>query len=722
LPQTFDELVVKFTADLSGLKASMDNAASQVEQFRTKTDFQLAALSNSFKTLEKAALAFGVALSLKAAVDLGKSALETSMKVQALQFQLLAATGSTQAAADASDFAAQMADKYGLAVLSVEKQLSSFLLATRGTTLTLKESKDAFEGVSVYATAMGLTANNVTRGMIAFQEVMGMGTLRAQQMQMLIRDLHISYQMMADAVDAAGGSVEKLRQLMKNGEVDGKEAILALTAAMKEQFGDIAAAASQTLEGNLNRLGNQWVELQTVFGQSGGLQAGNVAVHALGVVLEDLEPVAKAVAEEFLGLEILIADLVKYWQLLELEVGGLINIFGALGDELEAVGTAAKQVFEGDVTGAAETMKAATSALDKQLDDMSANGHKRAQEIIDDYNKAVKSILTPYSMPDINKARKTSAGGEGGNELSDSKRHSLQEQVRHVEEYSDDDGDKLKSQLEEHQKVLENALKQRVITKTKFDEDMLKLQQDYDKRVAAYVAKNFGDEIDQEQEDYKERLKALDKALKDKLITQQKYDEMVEKAQKDHQKKMVKAENDYNSQMRSLQRQGLDAFLGTNSQYQKRTLDEQGASFRDSISQAAQYNKTFFELDKAAKIAQALLSARQSVVDAYAFGTSLGGPALGAAFAGVAAAAQAANIAAIASTSFGSTGSVSSASSSDPGITTSTDAPSPNADVTSSSKKTIHLTLQGSGFTQNDIRKLIDDLNDALDNGSVLNV
>lgn len=167
---------------------------------------------------------------------------------------------------------------------------------------------------------------------------------------------------------------------------------------------------------------------------------------------------------------------------------------------------------------------------------------------------------------------------------------------------------------------------------------------------------------------------------------------------------------------------GLEGFLGTKIAIQDKTFAEQGRSFRDSITQAANYNKTMFQISKAAALAEAVLSARQAVVDAYAWGTKLGGPALGAAFAGVAAAAQAANIAAIASASFGSTGGTGSSSGGSIGESSITDTNS-NAGTGLVQPKQVYINLQGDDaafFSKNNVRKLIEQINDAVGDGSRL--
>lgn len=67
-------------------------------------------------------------------------------------------------------------------------------------------------------------------------------------------------------------------------------------------------------------------------------------------------------------------------------------------------------------------------------------------------------------------------------------------------------------------------------------------------------------------------------------------------------------------------------------------------------------SEKLFKVAKIAAIGKALLSMRETVTDAYAWGTKIGGPPLGALYASVAGAAQAANVAAIRSSSYGGGG------------------------------------------------------------------
>ncbi len=171
----------------------------------------------------------------------------------------------------------------------------------------------------------------------------------------------------------------------------------------------------------------------------------------------------------------------------------------------------------------------------------------------------------------------------------------------------------------------------------------------------------------------------------------------------------------------------LEGFLGQ----RVRTIQEIGAdeigvqaqNFRTTIQQAAQHNKTFFQMEKVAALAQAALKARESVVSAYAFGSRLGGPVLGAAFAGVAAAAQAANLAAIASTSFGGGNSVTGGGGG--GNVSGANEPTDNLGRPIQQSRQVYITIQGEEdalFSKRTVRKLLEQVNDAIGDGSRLAV
>jgi len=130
-------------------------------------------------------------------------------------------------------------------------------------------------------------------------------------------------------------------------------------------------------------------------------------------------------------------------------------------------------------------------------------------------------------------------------------------------------------------------------------------------------------------------------------------------------------------------------------------------------------SRKLFEIGKAAALANAFISAGESIVDAYKFGTRVGGPYVGAAFAATAGVAQFANIQNIASQSYNGGGGAGSSQSYSNGV------PVTNTQDTGQEAPTsrqVNISLTGSSFGASGIRDLIAEINEATGDGVSLNV
>lgn len=130
-------------------------------------------------------------------------------------------------------------------------------------------------------------------------------------------------------------------------------------------------------------------------------------------------------------------------------------------------------------------------------------------------------------------------------------------------------------------------------------------------------------------------------------------------------------------------------------------------------------NREMFRIGKIAAVAQALLKGREAVVSSYAAGARIGGPPLGAAFAATAAAATAAQISAVASTSFGGGGGVTAGSGGVAPRPTDT-LPDDPVDPRKTERQAVTITLQGELFNRQQIRDLIEQINEATADGAIL--
>jgi len=173
-----------------------------------------------------------------------------------------------------------------------------------------------------------------------------------------------------------------------------------------------------------------------------------------------------------------------------------------------------------------------------------------------------------------------------------------------------------------------------------------------------------------------------------------------------------------------LRERGLKRINDITSQSWSEQMKNAANFIKGMTANAANGSRTLFNINKAASIANALLSARESITNAYAFGSKIGGPKLGAAFAATAAAATASQIAALKSTSFsagaGAAGSVAAGGSIAPSELPAATLPNTQAANGASRGQAVTIQLQGETFGREAVRNLISEINEAISDGAVL--
>lgn len=129
------------------------------------------------------------------------------------------------------------------------------------------------------------------------------------------------------------------------------------------------------------------------------------------------------------------------------------------------------------------------------------------------------------------------------------------------------------------------------------------------------------------------------------LVDEQERKALLEQLEERHQSKLLAIEEKGLSDIEKLKR----------TSWNNQTQTVLG-NMADMTAGVAQGNRAMFEINKVAALAEGALSLKKTVMDAYEWGTAVGGPWTGAAYAAIAGAAQVANLAQIANTSFGAGG------------------------------------------------------------------
>jgi len=217
-------------------------------------------------------------------------------------------------------------------------------------------------------------------------------------------------------------------------------------------------------------------------------------------------------------------------------------------------------------------------------------------------------------------------------------------------------------------------------------------------------------ELDQEQFKYEERLRLLEEYLirEPEMIAQ--YQGVKEQMAAEHEKRML-----------DIRKKGLTDQEKWNALSYKDQAKTVSSELMSMTGAAATENRKMFEINKAASLANAVIKGYESAVNAYSFGTKIGGPPVGAAMAALSVAATGAQISAIRSQTFGGGGGGTAYAPSGSTAATGQTAMQGVQGQTGGGVGQV-ITIQGIGagdvFSGDSVRGLIDQLIEAQRNGS----
>lgn len=231
----------------------------------------------------------------------------TTMTLQKINMTFTAVTGSASAARQEMDYVRETADRLGQDVLTAAGAYSKLLAATKGTNVTLEESRTVFEGITAAATAYGLSQYELEGALMAVQQMISKGSVQAEELRgQLGERLPGAFQIAARAM---GMSTQELSKALELGQVAADDFVRAFGAQLQAEFGGFASQTRTTATA-ISELENSMLALKEAV-IAGGFQK------ALFTVLEALNRLAQSqaavAAAEALGAAFnMLADVVSY--------------------------------------------------------------------------------------------------------------------------------------------------------------------------------------------------------------------------------------------------------------------------------------------------------------------------------------------------------------------------------------------------------------------------
>ena len=221
-------------------------------------------LASSFLNLNTALGALSIGYITNKIIDLGKSAVNTSMDFQALTNRMNAAAGNKSIGADSLAYIREQADRLGLEFRTTADSFAGFEAAALRSGLTLEQTKQIFTDVSTAATSMQLSTEKVQLVFKALEQISGKGTVSMEELRQQLGDsLPGAFEIAAQSM---GMTTKAFYDAVANGEVLSSEFLPKFAKAIREQLGGSAEEASTQLRASLNRLNTDLMDSSNAWG------------------------------------------------------------------------------------------------------------------------------------------------------------------------------------------------------------------------------------------------------------------------------------------------------------------------------------------------------------------------------------------------------------------------------------------------------------------------
>ena len=261
----------------------------QLAKFRAElgdTRGALATLSNGLGLSKAAILAFAAAVAFG-----GQACLEAALQADRLSKAYTTITGSSSAAQQQLSYLYDVSNRLGLQFQSTAEAAKTFFAAGKDTTLE-KDMNGIFEAVASAGAALSLSTDDMHGAFIALGQMISKGKVQAEELRgQLGERLPGAFQLAAKAMNMTTAELDKF---MADGKLTAEDLLPKLAKVMQEDFGAAAEAASQGLQGALNRLSTEWTLFKSSIVDSDAAVAGINAVRgAVGGLQTAFDTLAK---------------------------------------------------------------------------------------------------------------------------------------------------------------------------------------------------------------------------------------------------------------------------------------------------------------------------------------------------------------------------------------------------------------------------------------------
>lgn len=208
--------------------------------------------------------AFGLVGGVTAFAMITKDIFEQTRQLQGLELALKQVLGTSGDLGQTQAFLSRIANDYGIGIKELTKNYTQFYVSAKDK-MSGEEIQGIFESISKSAGAMGLSIENQDRAFLALTQMIGKGTIQAEELKgQLSEALPGAYEATMAAVQRLNPNIEVtgeiFAKMIKDGKVLAKDVLPVMAKELEKAYGVENITKVKTLAAETTRLSNMWTD------------------------------------------------------------------------------------------------------------------------------------------------------------------------------------------------------------------------------------------------------------------------------------------------------------------------------------------------------------------------------------------------------------------------------------------------------------------------------
>ncbi len=196
------------------------------------------------------------AFGIYSGLEIGRQIFNQIKEIDGLNKALKQVTDSQEDFNQATQFLINLADRSGAAINTLQKAYVKFFASAKQTTLTLRESQEIFDSITIATSLLGASTAETEGALRAVEQMMSKGKIQAEELRgQLGERLAGAFAIVAESM---GYTTEELSKQLELGNVYAAEVLPKVAKQLKISYGFDQTTRVETLAAAQGRLTTEW--------------------------------------------------------------------------------------------------------------------------------------------------------------------------------------------------------------------------------------------------------------------------------------------------------------------------------------------------------------------------------------------------------------------------------------------------------------------------------